>query len=73
MLDTVGNSVMEKLRLQNQHRDRVPLMVAQSAMFLGSFLAAFNFHQIPASVSHDLIQQIGNVILSLGITKAHPY
>src|SRR5689334_22599137 len=72
-LHTLGNSVTHELRFQSQHRDRVPLMVSQGTMFLGSFLAAFNLYRIFASVSYDLIQQIRNVVLSLRIRKGYPY
>ena len=66
---TLCNDILQQLSLQYEHRNRILLVVSKRAMNFCSLLPRFQFDWVATRSGDRLIQQIGNVISSLGVGR----
>ena len=64
--DAFGNYILEQARLQDQHGNRIALMVAESTVLIGGLLALQTDESI-ARVGYGLVEQSRYVIDSVGV------
>jgi Resolvase, N terminal domain len=64
---TLCDDILEQLRLQYEHGNRVSLVVSNRAVTLRSILQLFHPYSMTTCVGYSFIQQIRNVISSLGV------
>jgi hypothetical protein len=67
VLQTFRDDILEQLRLQYEHGNRVPLVVSKSTVTLSRLLSLLHSYWMVTRMGYSVIEQARDVVLSFSV------